>query len=75
MLESARTFARVDVLVVVSLVGLGRRREQRLGELLRLDQTLGQLDPVHRTALLVLCPPRACARGESETVCGLVRWP
>jgi len=52
----------MDVLIVVSLIGLGRGSEQRRRKLLALNQTLRKLDPVNSSRLLVLVPARACER-------------
>src|SRR5215211_1594536 len=49
----------VDVLVVVANLGLGRRREDRLGQLLRLLEPVRQLDPADGAARLVVLPARA----------------
>ena len=48
-----------DVLVVPTELGLFRRREDRLRQLLGLAETLRQRDAADRTASLVVLPPRA----------------
>ncbi len=49
----------VDVLVVVADLGLGRRGEDRLRQLVGLEQVGRQLDPADRAAVLVFLPARA----------------
>ena len=49
----------VDVLVVLADLGLGRRREDRLGKAVGLPQPGRELDPAHRARLAVLAPSRA----------------
>ena len=50
--------AEVDVLVVIAHLRLGRRGEERLGQLLGLLEALGQLDPADRAGGLVVPPTR-----------------
>ena len=49
----------VDVLVVVAHLGLRGGREDRLGQLVRLAQALGQRDPADLAGALVVLPARA----------------
>ena len=49
----------VDVLVVVADLGLGRGGEDRLRQLVGLEQVRRQLDPADRAAFLVFLPARA----------------
>jgi len=57
--DDLRRPLEVDVLVVVADIGLGRRREDRLRQLVGLDQPGRQLDPADGAALAVFLPARA----------------
>ena len=48
----------VDVLVVLAVLGLGGRGEDRFGELGAILQPFGQADTAHRATVLILLPPR-----------------
>lgn len=55
-----RTLVRMDVLIMLPLLGLGARRVDRpVGERLALFQPRPDGDPMHRTGFLVLLPRRA----------------
>lgn len=46
----------MNVLVVLALIGFGRWGEQWFLQFLALDQSGRHLNPMNRSALLVLCP-------------------
>ena len=56
--DQLRSALEVDVLVV-SLLRLGGRGEQRLGKAIGLAQATGKLDPAHRPSALVVLPAGA----------------
>ena len=63
-----RTLVRVDVLVLVADLGLGRWREERRDELSRLLHAFWQDNVMHSARLLILDPSRTCEqrRGQPE---------
>ena len=55
MLTSRTSFGG-DILVVLTLVGFGRRGEQGLWQFLRLDQSLWKWNTMDRAGFLVFSP-------------------